>query len=518
MSGVLTVKPGLSANSIRSIPDAWNKEWFRRFITDYIQPADVRNAVFTGGVTVTPSPGGPSQPPTVGFTPPPIANNTVLGNVSGGPAVAVGLTQVQLTALVNQFTATLAGVVPPSGGGSVNILYANGTWGPPAALAPIPNNTVLGNISGSSASPSALTRAQLTALVNLATVALSGTVPALSGSATQFFNGVGAFSTPASSISSANPSATIGLAVVNGTATTFMTSDSAPPLSQAITPTWTHQHIFASTAAATNQIIVNGTSDASSISIHGIATAAFNVADLAILRNTSGTANTLAGGSNITLGDSTGTPSETCIQNSGGQTEIWQLNAGVFAQILKILTTRGVVLNTPASGVALTIGGFAAIDAVIVNSGSTAASNDVTVNRTATTANSLANGANLTLADTGAITKSLWQHSGGQSELWQLNGGVWNQILKVLTTRGVAIGAPASGDALLVSNVAGGNALVVAGNAAGTAVVRLNTQATTGAQTAIFTATNKPGAASVGPDKWIPINLDGTVHYVPAWQ
>lgn len=42
----------------------------------------------------------------------------------------------------------------------------------------------------------------------------------------------------------ANPSATIGLATVNGVATTAMRSDAAPALSQAIAPTWTAQHIF----------------------------------------------------------------------------------------------------------------------------------------------------------------------------------------------------------------------------------------------------------------------------------
>ena len=48
-------------------------------------------------------------------------------------------------------------------------------------------------------------------------------------------------------LSSANPTATIGLAAVNGSAGTFMTSDSAPPLSQGIVPTWTGAHTFAST-------------------------------------------------------------------------------------------------------------------------------------------------------------------------------------------------------------------------------------------------------------------------------
>lgn len=44
--------------------------------------------------------------------------------------------------------------------------------------------------------------------------------------------------------STANPSAAIGLTAVNGTATTAMTSDSAPALSQAISPTWTGTHLF----------------------------------------------------------------------------------------------------------------------------------------------------------------------------------------------------------------------------------------------------------------------------------
>lgn len=42
----------------------------------------------------------------------------------------------------------------------------------------------------------------------------------------------------------ANPSASVGLTAVNGSATTAIRSDGAPALSQAIAPTWTAQHIF----------------------------------------------------------------------------------------------------------------------------------------------------------------------------------------------------------------------------------------------------------------------------------
>jgi len=43
----------------------------------------------------------------------------------------------------------------------------------------------------------------------------------------------------------ANPTGTIGLSAVNGVATTFLRSDGAPALSQAIAPTWTGVHTYA---------------------------------------------------------------------------------------------------------------------------------------------------------------------------------------------------------------------------------------------------------------------------------
>jgi len=42
----------------------------------------------------------------------------------------------------------------------------------------------------------------------------------------------------------ANPTASVGLSVVNGSLTTFMRSDAAPPLDQSIAPTWTGAHNF----------------------------------------------------------------------------------------------------------------------------------------------------------------------------------------------------------------------------------------------------------------------------------
>jgi hypothetical protein len=58
----------------------------------------------------------------------------------------------------------------------------------------------------------------------------------------------------------ANPTGTVGLTVVNGSALTAMRSDAAPPLSQAITPTWTGVHIFKEGATGTPIVQINGTS------------------------------------------------------------------------------------------------------------------------------------------------------------------------------------------------------------------------------------------------------------------
>lgn len=55
----------------------------------------------------------------------------------------------------------------------------------------------------------------------------------------------GALNIPNYTVSSgANPTASVGLSTVNGSATTFMRSDAAPALSQSIVPVWTGLHTF----------------------------------------------------------------------------------------------------------------------------------------------------------------------------------------------------------------------------------------------------------------------------------
>lgn len=62
----------------------------------------------------------------------------------------------------------------------------------------------------------------------------------------------------------ANPTASVGLTAVNGSATTFLRSDGAPALSQAIVPTWTGVHTFtpaARTSGVASYFTINTPSD-----------------------------------------------------------------------------------------------------------------------------------------------------------------------------------------------------------------------------------------------------------------
>lgn len=72
-------------------------------------------------------------------------------------------------------------------------------------------------------------------------------------------SGPGPGPAPSAGATYANPTATSGLTVVNGSATTGMRSDAATPISQAIAPTWTAQHIFSvNSAASASSVLLSG--------------------------------------------------------------------------------------------------------------------------------------------------------------------------------------------------------------------------------------------------------------------
>lgn len=60
----------------------------------------------------------------------------------------------------------------------------------------------------------------------------------------------------------ANPTGTVGLTAVNGVAGTYIRSDGAPALSQAIVPTWTGAHTFSAASTVPITVNNNGTTDA----------------------------------------------------------------------------------------------------------------------------------------------------------------------------------------------------------------------------------------------------------------
>ena len=228
MALTLKVKPGLAAQHIRTIPENWSAAWFRRFVTNYMENADPRNGVAIG-MTVT----GPVQNPTT-------------FNV----ATSTGLAEPYLLAttpgdnvLANYRTiAGQGGVISISDGGPTHnlIIQVSNNGIGNAQLRQSAAGTVMGNPSGAPANVIDIDKPTLTSMIQVFGTALSGAVPASGGGTSNFLRADGTWQP----IVSANPSASIGLSAVNGTATTFMTSDSAPALSQSIVPTWTGLHSF----------------------------------------------------------------------------------------------------------------------------------------------------------------------------------------------------------------------------------------------------------------------------------
>jgi hypothetical protein len=63
-----------------------------------------------------------------------------------------------------------------------------------------------------------------------------------------------------------NPTATVGTAAVNGSATTWMRSDGAPAIDLTMAPTWTGQHAFNATSAA---VVIGTSSNTSFLDVRG---------------------------------------------------------------------------------------------------------------------------------------------------------------------------------------------------------------------------------------------------------
>ena len=173
MSTQLPVKQGISSAVVTSIPEQWSAAWFRRFITNYLQNGDVRNATAGSGIKIN---GGITTTATISLS------SEVAALANEPYILAVSPTDTVLTDY--RTIEPAAGLAVTDGGAKGNLTIG---------LAPQPSNTVLGSVSGGSVAPTALTTAQLTTLVNTFTSTLSGAVPASGGGTTNFLRADGSF-------------------------------------------------------------------------------------------------------------------------------------------------------------------------------------------------------------------------------------------------------------------------------------------------------------------------------------
>jgi len=91
-----------------------------------------------------------------------VPTSTIKGRITAGTGSPEDLTPTQLTSMLNIFTDLLKGLVPASGGGTVNFLRADGSWSP-ILTPPIAN----GQVFVETAIGSAVTTLVYTAIQNI---------------------------------------------------------------------------------------------------------------------------------------------------------------------------------------------------------------------------------------------------------------------------------------------------------------------------------------------------------------
>jgi hypothetical protein len=94
--------------------------------------------------------------------------------------------------------------------------------------------------------------------------------------------------------------------------------------------------------------------------------------------------------------------------------------------------------------------------------------------------------------------------------------------VSISPTGELTIPAPNSGgigsSLTLLAGALGSIPLQISSTLPGNSALIANSSATTGAQTATFVATNKPGTATSSPAGWLPITADGVQYYTPIWH
>ena len=124
-----------------------------------------------------------------------------------------------------------------------------------------------------------------------------------------FVNGV---AVGTSSVVAGDPTSAIGLTVVPGSAPTFMRSDAAPPINQAIAPTWTGNHSFSSGTPQLRFVETDQTTDEKNwalvISAKAFTLRAYDDAFAASRSFLTANRGTGVAITNVSIGDATGNP------------------------------------------------------------------------------------------------------------------------------------------------------------------------------------------------------------------
>lgn len=156
----------------------------------------------------------------------------------------------------------------------------------------------------------------------------------------------------------ANPTASVGLAAVNGTATTFMRSDAAPALSQSIVPTWTGAHTWSAAATFNSTVQINNSLTTTGNTVLGdAATDTLNVGAGGIVKDASGNVGFLTASPSVTgvdIGAGTLAAITARINASSSGVSVVQARvAGIMSAFLTANNTGADVNGVPTNTIGL---------------------------------------------------------------------------------------------------------------------------------------------------------------------